>query len=53
MILVAGATGTVGSEVVRLLSARHQPAGASARDPRTCRTGSASSGTMAEARLRM
>jgi uncharacterized protein YbjT (DUF2867 family) len=33
MILVTGATGTVGSEAVRLLSARHQPARALVRDP--------------------
>ncbi|MEV6442975.1 NmrA family NAD(P)-binding protein [Amycolatopsis sp. NPDC051716] len=33
MILVTGATGTVGSETVRLLSARHQPARALVRDP--------------------
>ncbi|MFJ9782821.1 NmrA family NAD(P)-binding protein [Amycolatopsis sp. NPDC101161] len=33
MILVTGATGTVGSEAVRLLSARHQPARALGRDP--------------------
>lgn len=33
MILVTGATGTVGSEVVRLLSARHQLARALVRDP--------------------
>ncbi|WP_042411434.1 NmrA family NAD(P)-binding protein [Streptacidiphilus carbonis] len=41
MILVTGATGTVGSEAVRLLSARHQPARALVRDPSrvTNRTG--------------
>ncbi|WP_406347402.1 NmrA family NAD(P)-binding protein [Streptomyces sp. NBC_00144] len=33
MILVTGATGTVGSEAVQLLSARHQPARALVRDP--------------------
>lgn len=33
MILVTGATGTVGSETVRLLSARRQPARALVRDP--------------------
>jgi uncharacterized protein YbjT (DUF2867 family) len=33
MILVTGATGTVGSEAVRLLSARRQPTRASVRDP--------------------
>lgn len=33
MILVTGATGTVGSEAVRLLSARHQLARALVRDP--------------------
>jgi uncharacterized protein YbjT (DUF2867 family) len=33
MILVTGATGTVGSEAVRLLSARHHPTRALIRDP--------------------
>ncbi|HEY3502752.1 MAG TPA: NmrA family NAD(P)-binding protein [Actinocatenispora sp.] len=33
MILVTGATGTVGSEAVRLLSARHHPTRALVRDP--------------------
>lgn len=33
MILVTGATGTVGSEAVRLLSARNEPARALVRDP--------------------
>jgi uncharacterized protein YbjT (DUF2867 family) len=33
MILVTGATGTVGSEAVRLLSAQHHPARALVRDP--------------------
>ncbi|HJP78957.1 MAG TPA: NmrA family NAD(P)-binding protein [Pseudonocardiaceae bacterium] len=33
MILVTGATGTVGSEAVRLLSASHQPTRALVRDP--------------------
>jgi uncharacterized protein YbjT (DUF2867 family) len=33
MILVTGATGTVGSEAVRLLSARRQPTRALVRDP--------------------
>jgi uncharacterized protein YbjT (DUF2867 family) len=33
MILVTGATGTVGSEAVRLLAARHQPTRALVRDP--------------------
>jgi uncharacterized protein YbjT (DUF2867 family) len=33
MILVTGATGTVGSEAVRLLSARHQPTRALVREP--------------------
>jgi uncharacterized protein YbjT (DUF2867 family) len=33
MILVTGATGTVGSEAVRLLSAQHHPTRALVRDP--------------------
>jgi uncharacterized protein YbjT (DUF2867 family) len=33
MILVTGAAGTVGSEAVRLLSARRQPTRAVVRDP--------------------